>query len=151
MSDVEDPRPPQLLLFTALSLSLHAGSFGLLNRFRAEPQLAFEPSSETLAGATFDVDPQALGRLPRETDKAAGTEAADPSSASSGEATRRQRFHARAGSEIPRASLGPEALFGAVGERFATDLSPTFTRAFAQTASVDPVWFAAPSAPPGPV
>jgi hypothetical protein len=45
---------------------------------------------------------------------------------------------------MPRPSSGPEPFYGAVGERTATDLATTFTRAFAQAASADPVWSAAP-------
>jgi hypothetical protein len=145
MGDVKDPRKPPLLLFTALSLSLHAGSLGVLNRFSAQPKLAFEPSSQTLVGATFDVDPQPPVQLPRGTTGAGATEAVG----FGGEATRRQRWHAHAGSEIPRASSGPEAIFGAVGERFAADLATTFARAFAQTASADSAWFGAPYGPAG--
>jgi hypothetical protein len=57
---------------------------------------------------------------------------------------RRPRMRALAASPMPHASSAPELLFGAVSERFATDLATTFTRAFAQAASADPVWSDAP-------
>jgi hypothetical protein len=34
--------------------------------------------------------------------------------------------------------------FGAVGVRFATDLATTFTRAFPQAGSAEPIWYSAP-------
>jgi hypothetical protein len=45
----------------------------------------------------------------------------------------------------PSAEVPPApSLYGAVGERSAVDLVPAFQRAFAQTASADPSWQAAP-------
>lgn len=41
-------------------------------------------------------------------------------------------------------STGSSALFGAVGDRSATDLSRAFTRDFPQAASGDPIWKTAP-------
>lgn len=41
-------------------------------------------------------------------------------------------------------STGSSALFGAVGDRSATDLSRAFTRDFPQAASGDPIWRTAP-------
>lgn len=41
-------------------------------------------------------------------------------------------------------STGSSALFGAVGDRSATDLSRAFTRDFPQAASGDPIWRSAP-------
>ena len=41
-------------------------------------------------------------------------------------------------------SSGTAAMFGAVGDRSATDLARTFTRDFPQAASGDPVWRTAP-------
>jgi hypothetical protein len=141
---VKDPRAPPLILFAALSLGLHVGSFGLLNRSRAQPGLlTFEPSSQTLAGATFEVDPGASATRPQETDVTGETETAGRFSPANGDTPTRARVPARAGSTLPRGSSVPEPLFGAVGERFAADLATTFTRAFAQAASADPVWSAA--------
>ncbi|MCL2723906.1 MAG: hypothetical protein FWD69_05655 [Polyangiaceae bacterium] len=39
---------------------------------------------------------------------------------------------------------GPGTLYGAVGDRSATNLATTFARSFAQTASADPAWQRAP-------
>jgi hypothetical protein len=41
-------------------------------------------------------------------------------------------------------SVGTPALYGAVGERSASDLATSFTRGFPQAASADPTWRAAP-------
>jgi hypothetical protein len=46
-------------------------------------------------------------------------------------------------------SSGPEALFGAVGERSATELARAFTLDFPQAASGDPLWQSAPLGPGG--
>jgi hypothetical protein len=40
--------------------------------------------------------------------------------------------------------VGTAALFGAVGSRFSADLATTFTRAFPQAASADPLWLVVP-------
>jgi hypothetical protein len=48
-------------------------------------------------------------------------------------------------------SSGTAALFGAVGERSASDLTRAFTRAFPQAASGDPVWRSAAIGPAGEV
>jgi hypothetical protein len=143
MRSVEDPRAPSLILFAALSLGLHAGSFGVLNRCRSQPQFAVEPSSKTLVGTSFDMDPSLVSAALEETDGPGEAEAAKVPAAPNGD-LKRPRLGAAAGSEMPRPSSGPEPLFGAVGERFATDLATTFTRAFAQAASADSVWTAAP-------
>lgn len=46
-------------------------------------------------------------------------------------------------------SSGSAALFGAVGDRSAADLSRAFTRDFPQAASGDPIWRSAPLGPAG--
>jgi hypothetical protein len=48
----------------------------------------------------------------------------------------------------PGGSSGP-ALYGAVGDRSATDLATAFTRGFPQVASVDPLWRSATIGPAG--
>jgi hypothetical protein len=44
------------------------------------------------------------------------------------------------GSNVSPTGAPSPAVFGAVGVRFATDLATTFTRAFPQAASADPIW-----------
>jgi hypothetical protein len=143
MRSVEDSRAPSLILFAAFSLGLHAGSFGVLSRCRPQQQFALEPSSKTLVGTTFDVDPQFAFAAREETGGPGETQAAKAPAAPNG-VVKRPRLGAGSGSQMPPPSSGPEPLYGAVGERSATDLATTFTRAFAQAASGDSVWSAAP-------
>lgn len=150
-------RTPPLLAFAALSAAVHAGAFlvagaGATRRHDATP-LAFQPTTETLAGDTVDVEPPAPAAAPAEPsdDLPPDTQATPPltpgaspsppahlaAHASPSPADRLASSHA--------ASAGaPPSLYGAVGVRFATDLATTFTRAFPQAASADGVWAAAP-------
>src|SRR5260370_8402347 len=75
MRSVEDSRALSLVLFAALSLGLHAGSFGALSRCRSQQQFALEPSSKTLVGTTFDVDPPLTPAASEETGGPGETEA----------------------------------------------------------------------------
>ncbi len=105
------------------------------------------PSSQTLAGETLDVEPS-----PAPEEPAPGEEAADPAAEARPPSAPEAPAPAppRPGSHAPRAAAtgaeraaaapAPPALFGAVGVRFASNLATTFTRAFPQAASADPVW-----------
>ena len=142
-------RPPPLVLFALVSLALHGGAFvaaRLHGGAAAAP--AFAPSAEPLVGETLDVEPSnedtgaraAAATQPDQetaTPRAAGVTASPRSQASP-----RQEPHP---ASTPSPPGGPQAaLFGAVGVRFATDLATTFTRAFPQAASADPVWATVP-------
>ncbi|MBX3233930.1 MAG: hypothetical protein KIT84_34150 [Labilithrix sp.] len=69
--------------------------------------------------------PRARGKAGKLAARAGRPSAGKPSSA-----------HGESGGE----STGPPALYGAVGERSATDLATAFTRGFPQAASADPIW-----------
>jgi len=110
---------------------------------------AFDPSSPGLAGDTLDVEPVA----PAPADEDEPTPAPSPVPAPAGAPRSAQATAANAAnhSATPAASAGGAvavsarpALFGAVGVRFASDLATTFTRAFPQAASADPVWTETP-------
>ena len=110
---------------------------------------AFDPSSPPLAGDTLDVEPAAAA--PADEDEAAPTPspAPRPRAAPRGRLPHRRPSVARPPAAVPaggsrRRSCAPPALFGAVGVRFASDLATTFTRAFPQAASADPIWTEAP-------
>ncbi|HEY8041299.1 MAG TPA: hypothetical protein VIF15_15940 [Polyangiaceae bacterium] len=140
-------RAPSLLLFAGVSLALHAGIFGVLRGPRSADAPAFEPSSAPLAGETLDVEPAPAApaddeepvAVPGTAPQAAGP---GPSPASPPRSTARGPSHAASGS--PAAATAPPALYGAAGVRYATDLATTFTRAFPQAASADPVWSSVP-------
>jgi len=137
-----------LPLFVVLSLGLHAAAFRAMSRQDARPTQTFEPSSQGLAGETLDVEPPPAEPADEGEDPAPPTTAATPAApfppppqaASLGPAP----APARAGSSVATAAAAAApprpALFGAVGVRFASDLATTFTRAFPQAASADPVW-----------
>jgi hypothetical protein len=140
-----------LAWFGALSLSLHAAVFAALDR-AAKPDAhpTFDPNSQTLTGDTLDVEPPSPASPEEDSETTTATAIAA--------ATARARANAGPmalpfpASNRPRSSASataaaasvPEARFGAVGVRFATDLATTFTRAFPQAGSADPTWYSAP-------
>jgi hypothetical protein len=138
---------PPLLLFVVASLGLHATVFRAVVRGPISPEQHFEPSADALTGDTLDVEPAPVETSEEEVTAPAETAtAAAPSAPSGGPAPASNRLSASAAS--PGAVAQPIAahapLFGAVGVRFASDLATTFTRAFPQAASADPVWASAP-------
>ncbi len=138
-------------VFAGLSLALHAAAFGLTQVRGAPAPVAFQPTSQPLAGETLEVDPPAE---PSPADEAEPT-AQDapipapalpvPREVPSPAAAHASRAPSPAAASAAPASAGTRpALFGAVGVRFATDLATTFTRAFPQAASADGVWASVP-------
>jgi len=110
---------------------------------------AFEPTPQTLAGDTLDVEPAAPVSADEDEDELTPTPspaapAAAPRVGSGSLAHPHVTAASAASAPAAAASSPPPALFGAVGVRFASDLATTFTRAFPQAASADPLWSAAP-------
>jgi hypothetical protein len=139
-------RGPPLTLFAALSVGVHAALFQAV-RDPPPPKPLFEASAPVLAGDTLEVEPPSHPVEPDDFDPGAASGAArplvtrspiapnpavsPPPAAAAGHASR------NAPSGAPAA---PAALFGAVGVRSAIDLPTSFTRAFPQAASADPIW-----------
>jgi hypothetical protein len=137
------------VLFAVFSAAVHGGAFAVahVRGTRAQAALAFEPTSPALTGETLDVEPAgaepgaevAEAREDRESPLTPGVATSAPHPA----APATHAPHAATGA--PAAPGGaPPTLYGAVGVRFATDLATTFTRAFPQAASADPVWATVP-------
>lgn len=163
-------RTPPLLAFAAFSAAVHAGLFLVAGAGATRPRhdatpLAFEPTTETLAGETLDVEPPADSPAPAEpsedtpldtqetpptppTPGASPSPPAHPATLAALAALATHAAHAspadRPASSHAAAAGAPPSLYGAVGVRFATDLATTFTRAFPQTASADGVWGSVP-------
>jgi hypothetical protein len=145
-------RAPPLVLFALLSASLHAGAFAFArargNHTAAAP--AFDPVSQTLAGDTLEVDPASEEPGTETTDSLEGPAVPAPPLVPGATTSPRlpspsgRAAHAETTPTAPAAGGTHPALFGAVGVRYATDLATTFTRAFPQAASADPLWAAAP-------
>jgi hypothetical protein len=125
-----------------VSLTLHVAAVGLV-RGGGKAAPAFDPTTQTLAGDTLDVDPPApdpgVDSTPQDTPAPApaptpgATLTPSLAHARSPEAPTSPALAASPGGAKP-------ALFGAVGVRYATDLATTFTRAFPQAASADAIW-----------
>jgi hypothetical protein len=141
--DSPHARPPwRLTPFVAASVLLHAAGGGLMLRATARSAAAFDPAAQTIAGDTLRIAPSLLAAAATE-DQAARERAERPAPA--GDASRSWAPERGPHGAMPaRAAVGSPPLFGAVGVRFATDLATTFTRAFPQAASADPVWTAVP-------
>jgi hypothetical protein len=140
---VDRLRAPRLALFAALSLALHVASFAALRRAATSPP-TFDEGVTTVAGDTLDVEPAESAAADDGDREGAG----DPESASSpspAAAATVPRGRAAATTPAPGSvATAKVTVFGAVGVRYATDLTTTFTRAFPQAASADPAWGAAP-------
>jgi hypothetical protein len=149
------PSPPPLALFGLLSLALHGAAAGALQRGTRSGR-TFEARADrttALAGETLDVEPPVTAPPDDEVSEPAESQspgaapspsrppnnARDPQAAAPASRTR-----AAAANGAPAAAPPPPPLYGAVGERTATDLATTFTRAFNQAASADPVWASVP-------
>ncbi len=140
----------------ALSALVHlAVAFTWLHERPAGAEPA-PPPIPALSGETFDLG---AGEATDETAEPAPAAAATPAVPPLPEATAEQAAAGSSGGpppsrplrekastgEAPTADVPPApSLYGAVGERSAVDLVPAFQRAFAQTASADPSWQAAP-------
>jgi hypothetical protein len=143
-------RSPRLLPFALLSLAIHVGAAGAVRRAARGPEVAFDVSGDHLAaltGDTLDVEPSAPAAAEDEALEGTG-ESTAPAHAPSPRAPPEPgatppSARARPGDAANAAAAEP-ALFGAVGVRSATDLATTFTKAFPQAASADPLWVAAP-------
>jgi hypothetical protein len=127
-----------------LSFGLHVAAFNAVRDREASAMPAFDAVSQPLAGETLDVEPSPAP--PDDFDEppsspslgGAPTAVPTPSAPSTPAARRISSTALPAGASA--ASPAPPAPFGAVGVRFAADLATTFTRAFPQAASADPIW-----------
>lgn len=126
-------------MFAALSLAIHAGTFAALERGASRASAAkFETTSQTLAGDTLDVEPHPIAPPDEPSPAAAPVQAPAPIHPSP------QPGHRVVPSAPAASAAPPPSLFGAIGERYATDLATTFTRAFAQAGSAEPIWGSVP-------
>jgi hypothetical protein len=138
-------RTPPLLAFAAASLTLHVAAVGLVRARGAARAPTFEPSAQTLAGETLDVEPPAPDPG---VDSTPAPDTPSPSPAPAPTPPAHAPAPARSPTpDLPASPASPAApggarpaLFGAVGVRYATDLATSFTRAFPQAASADAVW-----------
>jgi hypothetical protein len=137
---------PPLPLFAAISVGLHLAAATLTHRAAVTPGLTFQADPQTLTGETLDVEPPPDPEPEREAteeDRVPTTGAVvrpPPQTPRSSGAPSSTRPPTGAGGAV----AAPTAAFGAVGVRYATDLATTFTRAFPQAASADPVWSTSP-------
>lgn len=136
--------------WVALSLALHVAIGAIvieLGRDRREPAEA--DKAPTFAGDTFEIpelDPEKAEESTSSLPSVARVAQSSP--AHSTRPARAEAASARSAAASDSPAAGAEAssppLFGAVGERGVADLATTFTRAFPQAASADPIWTHAP-------
>jgi hypothetical protein len=144
-----------LPIFLVVSVGLHAVAFRATRRAEVVDPPAFDPIPQTLAGDTLEVERDQPPADEAEDEPAiavtdlpvAPAPPASPQPAFQRASTASTPAHAAA-TASPEPPPKP-ALFGAVGVRSASDLATTFTRAFPQAASADPVWASAPFGPMG--
>ncbi len=128
------------------SLAIHATAFTWAVHVPAHdaPVENVVAKSAAPTGETFDIDPDNNPVTDQSDDNG------DPSAAESGKSEgagvpkRTTRDHGSPGKTAKSGNEEPEQVFGADGDRSATDLATTFTRAFPQTASADASWASAP-------
>jgi len=143
---------PPLVLFALFSAAVHGGVFAVARtprRTTEVPVPAFDPTSPPLAGETLEVEPAGTEPGAEAAEATQPTESAPP--ITPGLTTVAPRMPSPSNHAPHPAMAAPSApggakpaLYGAVGVRFATDLATTFTRAFPQAASADPMWATAP-------
>jgi hypothetical protein len=136
---VDGAQARAFLVYGALSVALHVSAFEI-GRIRSRPpQPIVAASAPAISGDTLDVEPMATP----ETDTSSVSVAVEePGAVHAGAHARVQTSrHGAPGSSSPSEDHG--ALFGAVGARFATDLTTTFTRAIPLAFSADPAWMEA--------
>jgi hypothetical protein len=151
-----------LAVTLGVSLAAHFGIAAMLVAPRHEPAGAFDPPPRT-AGETFELPAPDTAEVPLANASPSPETAAAPALPEDGDAPARPKPPTRgrpaarpshagrpsAGRAEPGAgeasssSTGAAALYGAVGERSASDLATAFTRGFPQAASADPSWRAA--------
>jgi hypothetical protein len=138
---VDLARARLFLLWGVLSVCLHVAAFETLRphvRDVGDPA----PTRSEISGDTVDL--QQPPAQDSEADRGS-TRAPEPSAEDrGGDLGPRARVGSAARNAVSRDE--PRSLFGAVGARFATDLSATFTRALPQASSADPAWT---NCPPG--
>jgi hypothetical protein len=123
--------------FFIASAAAHLAVGALLFR-PAAPLRAEAPTSATLTGESLSLPADLLA----DEVEAPSPDAPSPTPPAEGPAP---TVHASRISPHTGSASSPEpTTYGAAGDRGATDLSSTFTRAFPQAASADPVWLAVP-------
>jgi hypothetical protein len=140
---VHRSRVPFLPVFVVVSVVLHAAGLGTLCRpVSTESARAVEVSP--LTGETVEIvapPPSETADTPLAT---AGTDTPSSTPAlGNAPAPSVPRGSSRRSANQSKPVASVPALFGAVGERSATDLVATFVRAFPQAASADPIWSSA--------
>ncbi len=112
------------------------------------------PQSPATNGETFDIDPDS-DPVTDEGDVDGERAAAESATTESvGETKRSLRSHGnptKTGRSERTGNEQPERVFGAEGDRSASDLATSFTRVFPQTASADSSWATAPMGATGTV
>ena len=130
-----------LALWLPASLGIHEAAFALATHVRAhvDPPLEAPVAKSTAAsGDTFDIDPDRVESEPSSSALSEQTES------SPGETKNVPRSHGSPGKTAQSSPPPTDEVFGAEGDRSAVDLATSFTRAFPQTASADPIWASVP-------
>jgi hypothetical protein len=150
---VDRARAWPILVCGALSVGLHVTGFEIAPRGAAPAATVETATLAAISGDTLDIEQTQMGET--ETggptvdlrEPSPGTTTAhDPSG---GQARPPPSHDVARGSA--RSSADVVERFGAVGARFATDLTMTFTRSLPQAFSADPAWLGAPFGPAGSV
>ncbi len=125
----------------ALSLGLHVAAFGNFRHGHTAPTQGVAPA-QPVSGETLDI--QAAATPETEPDSQDTRASERPTSEPAIDVGGVVRVGSAPRKPAPSGGDDRHALFGAVGARFATDLSSTFTRAIPQAFSADPSWTEAP-------
>jgi hypothetical protein len=132
-------RARSFLTCCALSVCLHLAVFG---NFRPGPTAPALVPTPPVSGDTLDIQAPATPEIEPDSEEARASER--PTSEPAIDVGGGVRVASAARTPAPSGGEDRHALFGAVGARFATDLSSTFTRAIPQAFSADPAWTEAP-------
>jgi hypothetical protein len=139
-------RARSLLVCGAISFALHVAAFTTVGH-RSTPLLPNRATTQPLSGETLDIQTPAtpegdLAQMAVTSARASEDgRAGEPlSSQPATDVGRSDRVVSAPRNLAPGSGDARHELFGAVGARFATDLSSTLTRAIPQAFSADPAW-----------
>jgi hypothetical protein len=130
-------RTRSLLACGALSVALHVAAFGTA-RHGSTTLLPSPATAQPVSGETLDIQTPTTPEADLAPEDTGAGE--PPASQPANDVGRILRAASAPRNPAPRSGDARHELFGAVGARFATDLSTTLTRAIPQAFSADPAW-----------
>lgn len=130
-------RARSVLAYGAVSVALHVAAFGTA-RYRSTTLLPNPATTPPVSGETFDIQTPATPEIDLASENTGPSD--PPASQPANDVGQLVRASSAPRNPASRSGEARHELFGAIGTRFATDLSATLTRAIPQAFSADRAW-----------